>query len=656
MVSKITKLFEPGKIGRLSVRNRIAMAPMGIIGLTESDGRISEQGIDYYAERAKGGVGLIISGVCFPTLEIEFGPLLKLGIAPLFRADTPEVIPRLRELAEAVHNYGAKIAIQLSAGFGRVISPLLLGMGLENVAPSALPNVWDLRITTRELTTEEVERLVKSFGTAAEIVASAGFDAIELHGHEGYLMDQFMTSLWNKRTDKYGGDLDGRLRFVLEIIENIKNKAGKDFPIIFRYAIKHYIEGGRDVEESLEIARRLERAGVDALHVDAGCYDDWYWPHPPNYQPPGCMVDMAEAVKKVVKIPVITVGRLGYPELAESVLREGKADFVALGRPLLADPQWPLKAQEGRLEDIRPCIGCHEACLGRIFSGGYLSCAVNPACGNERELEIKPAERPKSVLVVGGGIAGMEAARVAALRGHKVALYEKGDRLGGHLIPGSVPEFKRDVALLRDYYTTQLKKLGVKIELGKEVTPRLVEEMKPEVVIMATGSTAIVPDIPGIEKGIVVTAIDLLLGQKKAGERVIVAGGGLVGCETALYLAQQGKRVTIVEMLEEIIPDVFEANKQHLLKLLAENYVSVLTNARLGRVTDEGAIVVNKRRRYEAELKADTVVLALGLKPERGLIEALQGKVPELHVIGDCEEPRKIMDAVWSAFYTTRLI
>lgn len=248
--------------------------------------------------------------------------------------------------------------------------------------------------------------------------------------------------------------------------------------------------------------------------------------------------------------------------------------------------------------------------------------------------------------MVGGGIAGMEAARVAALRGHKVTLYEKGDRLGGHFIPGSAPEFKQDRGLLRGYYSTQLTKLGVKIELKKEVTPKLVEEMKPEVVIIATGSTPIIPEVPGIEKDIVVTAIDLLLGQKKAGERVIVAGGGLVGCETAVYLAQQGKRVTIVEILDRILSGIFEANRQYLFKLLAENYVSVLTNASLGRVTDEGAIVVNKRRRYEAELKADTVVLALGLKPERGLIEALEGKVPELHVIGDSEEPRKIMDAV----------
>lgn len=657
-MNRMQKLFEPGKIGKLSIRNRIVMAPMGIIGLTEPDGRILQRAIDYYTERAKGGVGLIVTGLFLPILDIESGPLKKLGISLIPRADSPDVIPLLSELTHSVHRYGAKIAIQLTAGFGRVLNPHLLALiGIDTtVGPSAMPNVWDLKVITRELTTEEVEAIIRSFITAAEIVKAAGFDAVELHGHEGYLMDQFTTSLWNKRKDKYGGDLDGRLRFSLEIIRNIKETAGKDFPVIYRYAINHYIEGGRGVEESLEIARRLEKAGVDALHVDAGCYDDWYWPHPPIYQPPGCMVDMAEAAKRAVRIPVIAVGKLGYPELAERILREGKADFVAVGRSLLADPEWPLKVKEGRLEDIRPCIGCHDACLARVISGAAISCAVNPATGNEKEFTITPAEKPKSVLVVGGGIAGMEAAMVAALRGHGVTLYEKRDRLGGHLIEGSVPAFKSDIKLLNDYYTTQLGKLGVKIELGKEVKPELVQKMKPDVAIIATGSTMIVPEIPGIEKGIVVSAIDLLLGRKKAGERVVIAGGGLIGCETAIYLAQQGKRVTIVEMLEEIIPDVFEANKQYLFKMLAENGVNVLTNTSLVRVKDDGAVVNNPSRRYEAKLTADTIVVAMGLKPERDLVKALEGKVGELYVVGDCEGPGKIMDAVWGAFNITRTI
>ncbi len=657
-MNRMQKLFQPGRIGKLSIRNRIVMAPMGLIGLTEPDGRILQRAIDYYTERAKGGVGLIVTGLFLPILDIESGPLKKLGISLIPRVDSPDVIPLLRELTDSVHRYGAKIAIQLTAGFGRVLNPHLLALiGIDTtVGPSAMPNVWDLKVITRELTTEEVEAIVRSFITAAEIVKAAGFDAVELHGHEGYLMDQFTTSLWNKRKDKYGGDLDGRLRFSLEIIRNIKEIAGKDFPVIYRYAINHYIEGGRGVEESLEIARRLEKAGVDALHVDAGCYDDWYWPHPPIYQPPGCMVDMAEKAKRVVGIPVIAVGKLGYPELAERILREEKADFVAMGRSLLADPEWPLKVKEGRLEDIRPCIGCHDGCLARVISGAAISCAINPATGNEKEFTVTLAEKPKSVLVVGGGIAGMEAAMVAALRGHGVTLYEKRDRLGGHLIEGSVPAFKSDIKLLNDYYTTQLGKLGIKIELRKEVTPELVQKMKPDVAIIATGSTMIVPEITGIEKSIVVSAIDLLLGRKKAGERVVIAGGGLIGCETAIYLAQQGKRVTIVEMLEEIIPDVFEANKQYLFKMLAENGVNVLTNTNLVRVKDDGAVVINQFRRYEAKLPADTIVIAMGLKPERGLVKALEGKVKELHTIGDCEGPGRIMDAVWGAFNITRTL
>jgi len=655
---KIEKLFEPGRIGKLLIKNRIAMAPMGIIGLIEPDGRISQRVIDYYVARAKGGVGLIITGLCLPILDIEFGPLKKQGISFVPRIDSPDVIPMLRQLADSVHSHGAKIAIQLTAGFGRVLNPHLLAlMGIETaVGASAVPNVWDLKVITRELTTEEVEALVGSFSTAAEIVKAAGIDAVELHGHEGYLMDQFTTALWNKRKDKYGGDLDNRLRFSLELIKNIKRKAGSDFPVIYRYAINHYLQGGRGVEESLEIARRLEMAGVDALHVDAGCYDDWYWPHPPIYQPPGCMVDMAEAAKRAVKIPVITVGRLGYAELADGVLKAGKADFVALGRALLADPEWPLKVKEGRLEDICPCIGCHDGCLARIVTGASLSCTVNPATGNEKEFTITPSEKPRAVIVIGGGIAGMEAARVAALRGHQVTLYEKRDRLGGHLIEGSVPEFKRDVRLLNDYYVTQLRKLGVKTELRQAVTLELVNKMKPEVVIVATGSSSLVPDIPGIGKEQVVTAIDVLLGRKKAGERVVVAGGGLVGCETAVYLAQKGKRVTIVEALEEIISDVFEANKQYLLKMLAENGVSVLTNTNLVRISEYGAVVENKYHRFEAELKADTIILALGLKPETDLLKALQGKVKELYSVGDCEGPGKIIDAVWGAFNVARVL
>jgi len=642
------KLFEPGKIGKLSIKNRILMCPMGVGGLEEPQGGLSQRGIDYYVARAKGGTGLIITGLTRVSREIEPPLEDKLII------DSKTCVTWLNELAEAVHDYGAKIAIQLTAGLGRVATLDLLKIA-GAVAPSALPAFEDPTIMTRELSTEEIERLVHAFEFSAEILRLAGIDAVELHGHEGYLFDQFITALWNKRTDKYGGDLEGRLRFPVEVIEAIKRGAGADFPVIFRFGLKHYIDGGREIEEGLEIARRLEAAGADAFEVDAGCYETWYWAHPPTTLPPGCMVDMAQMTKRVVKVPVIAVGKLGYPELAERVLQEGKADFICLGRALLADPEWPNKVKKGRLEDIRPCVGCHEGCLKRVFDVKYLSCAVNPATGMEREFTIKPAEKKKSVLVVGGGASGMEAARVTALGGHKVTLWEKGDVLGGNLIPASVPDFKQDYRRLINFLSTQIKKLGVTIEFAKEATAELILEMKPDVVFIATGSTSIVPEIPGVGKKMVVTAVDLLLGKREAGKSVVVVGGGLIGCETALYLAQKGKKLTIVEMLDGVMLDMYSANRMHLLKLLTDADVNILTETKCLEIRDNGITIADKYGK-RSTLEADTVVLAVGLKSNEGFLEALKDKIPEVYAIGDCVEPRKVINAIWEGFRTARLV
>ena len=645
------KLFEPGKIGKLSVKNRIVLAPMGIGGLAEPDGRLSQRAIDYYVSIAKGGAGLITTGVTCVDHEIEEKAEDGLGI--LARADSAIHINRFSELVDAVHDYGAKLSVQLTAGMGRVALGDILRKK-KAVAPSALPCFWDPRITTRELTTEEVERLVRAFGLAAIFLRVAGVDAIELHGHEGYLFDQFQSALWNKRTDKYGGDFEGRLRFPLEVIETIKSRLGKGFPLIYRYGIVHHVEGGRSVDESLEMARRFEKAGVDALHVDAGCYETWYWAHPPAYQPRGCMVDMAEMVKKVVNIPVIAVGKLGYPDLAEEVLQQGKADFICLGRALLADPEWPLKVKEGRVDDIRPCIGEHTGCLTRILNGKYLSCAVNPAIGMEREFALKPAPKAKTVLIIGGGPGGMEAAMIAAQRGHKVSLWEKNYQLGGNLIPASVPEFKKDLRDLINYLSTQVKKLGVDVRLEREATVGLVQETKPDVVIVATGGTPIIPQIPGVNKDKVITAVDLLLSKKEAGEMVLVVGGGLIGCETAVYLAQKGKKVTIVETLQRIFQGANRANYQQMLKMLADSNVTVLTSTNVSKITDTGAIISHDGK--QEDVKADTVVLAVGLEAKSNLYEELEGKVPEVHAIGDCVQPRRILEAIWEGFRTARLV
>ncbi|MEE9418110.1 MAG: FAD-dependent oxidoreductase, partial [Desulfatiglandaceae bacterium] len=553
------RLFEPGKIGRLSIRNRIVMAPMGIGALAEPDGRLSQRAIDYYVARAKGGVGLIITGLTCVDAEIE--KKTEDGLGVLARADSPIHINRFAELVDAVHDYGTKLCVQLTAGMGRVAYGDILRKG-HAVAPSASPCFWNPGVTARELTTEEVEKLVQAFARAAAFLRIAGVDAIELHAHEGYLLDQFQSALWNKRTDKYGGDLEGRLRFPFEVIETMKSRLGNDSPLIYRYGVVHHVQGGRGIDESLEMARRFEEAGADALHVDAGCYEAWYWAHPPVYQPRGCMMDMAERVKKVVNIPVIAVGKLGYPDIAEKVLQQGKADFIGLGRALLADPEWPVKVKEGRSDDIRPCIGDHTGCLSRVFQGKYISCAVNPATGMEREFTVLPAHKPRSVLIVGGGPAGMQAAMVAAQRGHEVSLWENNDRLGGNLIPATVPEFKRDLGDLTKYLSTQVKKLHVDVRLGREASSELVQETKPDAVIVATGATPIMPQIPGMKKGRVLTAVDLLLGKKESGDKVLVLGGGLIGCETAAYLARAGKKVTIVEILERVFRGENRANQQ----------------------------------------------------------------------------------------------
>lgn len=605
-------------------------------------------------------MGLIITGVIKVENEIEHYVKDDIVLWPLM---TPKALPEYAELADYVHSYGTRIFAQLSAGLGRVAKAEVIDSGMKPVSASPNRAFWRPDITCRALTTEEVAEMVRAFGRAAEIVAKAGMDGVEVHGHEGYLIDQFTTSLWNKRKDRYGGDLSGRLRLPIEILQTIKDRVGKDFPVIYRYGIKHFIkapwraslgregdvEVGRDVAESLAMARLLEKEGYDALDIDTGCYDSLYWAHPPIYQPHGCGVDLMAEVKKVVKIPVIAVNRLGVPGLAERTLVEEKADMIALGRPLLADPCWASKAKHGRTEDIRPCIGCHEGCIVMATTGGKpLGCSVNPACGREKFYALTPAPKPKRVLVVGGGVAGMEVAGAAAMRGHDVVLYEKTTSLGGHLIEASVPGFKEDIKRLLDWYKTRLDKLKIEIKLGTKATPKLVRNERFDVLVVATGSTSTIPKIRGIEKPFVITCCDLLLGKKKAGNRVIVVGGGLEGCETALWLAKQGKAVTVLESLSEVATGMHIANRSMLLDLLDENKVQIVTNTNCQEVTETGVLVDGDSQRKE--IQCDTVVLAIGLKPDRELYESLVGETVELYLIGDCKEPRKIHQAIWEGY------
>jgi len=396
-------------------------------------------------------------------------------------------------------------------------------------------------------------------------------------------------------------------------------------------------------------------AGIDAFDIDAGCYETHYWCHPTTYQKPGFMVDVAEMTKKVVNVPVMAVGNLGHSELAVRVLLEAKADFIVLGRALLADPEWPNKVKEGRLDDIRPCIGDNEGCAGRVTTDKYISCTVNPETGMEREFAISPAEKKKSVLVVGGGPGGMEAAQVAALRGHKVSLWEKSDSLGGNLIPASVPDFKKDYLGLITYMSSQIKKLGVTVKLCKEATPEQILKAKPDVVIIATGGTPLPLEIPGAEKKNIITAIDLLFGKKEVREPIVVIGGGIVGCEAALYLAQQGKKVTVVETCHSPARNIFSTNRVYLLKLLGDAMVDILTDTKVLEITEKGVAIAGKHDNRDI-LVADTVVIALGLKSNELLFNALKDKLPEVYTIGDCVEPRKVINAIWEGFRIGRLI
>jgi 2-enoate reductase len=643
------KLFEPGHIGTLALKNRIIMAPMRIGSIVESDGNISRRGIDYFIARAKGGAAMIMIGLVRIEREIEKIPPVHWHD---LMTDSHEYVPRLGELADAVHDYGAKLCLQLSAGWGRN-AYVHLNRTIGARSPSTTPCFRDPNIMAEGLTIQEIEQLVRAYQFSAEICRTAGIDCVEMHGHDGYLFDAFTDSLWNQRNDKYGGDFDRRLTFALETIEAIKRGAGADFPILYRLALLRDVDRGRGAEEGLEICRRLERAGVAALDVDIGTYEVRYWPIPPTTQPPGCMIPFAAMAKKAVNIPVIVAGKLGYPDLAESVLQEGKADFIALARSLLADPEWPNKAKAGQWEDIRPCIGDNEGCLGRQSKGKYLSCTVNPAVGMEKELALRQAEKKKRVLVIGGGPAGLEASRVAAERGHKVTLWEKNGRLGGALIAAAIPDFKKDYQRLIEYLSLQAKKVGVDIKLNRKAAADAILRDNPDVVFVATGSTPIIPKIPGVSKA--VTAVDVLLGKSHVGNRVVIIGGGLVGTETALYLARQGKKVVIIEILDKIISDMFMSNRQHMIKLLGDAQVKILTETRVLEIT-ESAIIVLDKNEMKTSLEADTVILASGMEPHNSLLTELQGKIPEVYNIGDSAEPRRVLEAIWGGFRIARIV
>ena len=648
---KLVRLFEPVKIGTLELKNRIVMAPINSHLGTELGG-VSERLIDYYVERAKGGVSMIISDA----MCIDW-PVGKAGTSPL-RIDEWKYVDGLHDLTEAVHHYGTKLAAQLHHA-GRQNSVAVCTEGQELVAPSVIPCLPTGGDIPRALTIDEIEELVNKFALAAQRAKAAEFDAVEIHGAHGYLITQFMSPHTNKRTDEYGGDFEGRMRFPLKIVERIRAATGPDFPILFRMCADEYIEEGLTLDESKQIARRLEVAGVDALDITSGIYESppaWHaWIYPIYDMAPGCRVYLAEAIKQVVDIPVIASGKLGDPVLAEEVINERKADLVALGRPLLADPELPNKVAEERLDDIRPCLYCDEGCVGGLSHLWHIGCQVNEALGREGEYPIKQAQKVKRVGVVGGGPAGMEAARVAALRGHNVTLFEKENKLGGQLIAASIPHFKQPIREYLRYLKNQIEKLGVKTELSREVTPELVKALEPDVVILATGATHLIPDIPGVTGGNIATATEILLGTKEVDRKVAIIGGGQVGSELAWDLAEQGKKVTVVEMTYAIASDMNLFSRFYLLNKLTELGVDTVIGAAVEEVTDRSVAFVDMNGNKKV-IQVDTIVLAAGFMPNNELEQELEGQVPELYSIGDCVKLNKIRGAIHSGSRIARQI
>jgi 2,4-dienoyl-CoA reductase (NADPH2) len=691
-INKFMKLQASSSIGSVRTKNRIIKNGTHLFYDTKADGgHMNDRNIAFYEMLAKGGVGLIVA---------TSGPLID-GDVPGFRIDRDEYIPGFSKLANAIHQHGCPAFIQLFH-LGPM-SPLFF-KAPAGTAASSIPKSESPRPNfevAKELTIPEIQDIVQRFGNAAERIKKAGFDGIELNGATNHLLNSFLSRAWNKRQDSYGcGSLESRARIVVEIIQEIKRRNGKDFAIIALInGAEVGLKQGITLEESQGFARILQEAGADAIEVRAEFYmrteDDqlrdsthfpeiYFFPESPKILGSnidgsrygiGASLPLAAAIKKVVSVPVIVAGRLN-PEIGEKAIRRGMADFISLNRPLLADPELPNKISSGRLEDITPCTSCL-TCFDFGEHAQPVHCQVNAALGREREYEIRPAKVKKRVMVIGGGPAGMEAARVAALRGHNVTLYEREHSLGGSLpLAAMVKGFEReDYLSLVHYLETQITKLGVKIKLGEEVSQSIIEKVKPDVLIVAIGGKHHVPNLPGIDRSNVVTGRDLhrmlktylkFFGPKllrwltkfwmPLGRRVVLIGGGLQGCQVAEFLVKRGRKVTIVETAKEIGDGLLETLvKPHLLMWLAEKGVAMMTEVKYEEITDKG-LTINTKEGKKQTIEADTIITALPLLPNTELIKSLKAIVPEFYAIGDCSEPKMIIDAIADGSRIARVI
>lgn len=635
-------LFSPYAIKGCKLKNRIVMPSIASF-LIEDDGSITDKTVEHYRRRAAGGPAMVIMEACAVSPE---------GVVAAHQARIYDdrFTEGLSKIAMAMKAEGAVPAVQIHHG-GRQTSARVIGQ--KPVAPSPLPCPV-IRGDVEPLTIEAIHKLVKKFGDAADRAVEAGFELIEIHGAHGYLVNQFLSRFSNIRNDEYGGDILGRTRFASEIVREIKDRVGKDYPLSFKISAEEFVENGLTIDESIEILKIIMDDGVDVIQVSAGNDATPEWICQPMLMEKACLANLAQEVKEALDVPVMAVGRINDPFIANEIIEKQKADLVCIGRGLLADPELPLKAKKGQFDDIRVCIACN-TCMESIFRKGRIECLVNPSLGREREMAFHPTQNPKKVMVIGGGPGGLNVAWVAAKRGHDVSLFEKQGIPGGWLILGSVTSYKKELLNLIKFQKRQAERFGVNCHFNQEATVGTVQTLDPDVVILATGSVPTLPPVEGIDKEMVVLFTQVLTGEDKIQKKVVVVGGGATGLEVALHLMEGGSSVTIVEMLPKVGKGIESTTRKLLLKKLKENNVELMVNCRLLRVEDTGVAVLDNDGR-EVFLEAELVVIATGLHPDGSLFDQIKSLGYEVHQIGDCLEPRSAKAAIYDGAVLGRSI
>lgn len=633
---KISSMFTPIRIGSMTVPNRFVVPPMGN-NFANTDGTLSETSKAYYLERALGGFGLITIESSVVDKKAKGGPR-----KPCLYDDS--TIDSFKNVIDACHDAGSKVSIQLQHA-GSEGNEKVAGHPLK--AASAIP-ASNGRNTPLAITTEEIYELIESYGDAALRAQKAGADAVEVHCAHGYLVSSFISQRTNKRVDEFGGCFENRMRLPRLIIENIRKKVGNSLAILCRINSTDDVPGGIDVHDSSVIAAYLEDCGIDGLHVSRSIHihDEYMWA--PTTLHAGFSAELVTEIKKAVSIPVITVGRYTEPQFAELMVRQGRCDLVAFGRQSLADPEMPNKAKNGKLDEMIPCIACLQGCVPNMFQGKPIACLANPILGHEAEF--KPAEISKEVLVVGGGVGGMLAAWVCAKRGHNVTLVEKSEVLGGQMRLAAYPPGKGDITNLVRNYISKCNQYGVKICTNTEATVELIKEKSPDVVIIATGATPLVLPIPGINDSGLIHAVDLLDGKKSCGKKVLVVGGGMVGCEVAAFLGEQEHEVTVIELREEVGADVISEHRKFLMNDFENYNIHTITGAKVSKFYDDGVDYLLTDG-TEHDLKGfDSVVLAMGSRNYDPLSEVIKEVVKETYIVGDAVKARRALDATKEAF------